>query len=315
MRAPDFWQTDALPARILAPFGAITRALTARRVARPGFDCGVDVICAGNAGTGGAGKTILARHLLALHAARGETPFALTRGHGGALRHPVRVDPAQHDAAAVGDEALLLAASAPTIVARDRAAGARLAVEQGATVIVMDDGLQNPDPVKTAAFLVIDGGAGFGNGRLLPAGPLREPVAAAAARCVAAILIGSDRTGARTALPPGLPVLQATLVTDAARLAGRRVFGFAGIGRPAKFFDSLRDAGADLVASRAFPDHHAYRPSDLDRLAAAAESHGATLATTEKDAVKLPPDFRARCAIISAGLAFEDPAALDRLQP
>lgn len=315
MHAPSFWQTDSRVARALTPFGAITAALTARRVARPGFDCGVPVVCAGNAGVGGAGKTILARHLLALYTARGATPFALTRGHGGNLAGPVRVDPVAHDARAVGDEALLLASSAPTIVARDRAAGARTAVEQGASVIVMDDGLQNPDPVKTASLLVIDGGAGFGNGRLLPAGPLREPVTAAAARCVAAVLIGDDRTGARSALPPDLPVLTARLITDADNLAGHKVVGFAGIGRPEKFFESLRVAGADLVASESFPDHHVYRPADLARLSATAKSRGASLATTEKDAVKLPPDFRNSCAVVTAGLAFDVPAALDRLLP
>lgn len=311
MRAPAFWCAETWPARVLAPFGGITRALTARRLARPGFDCGVPVFCAGNAGVGGAGKTMLARHLLEHLAGRGERAFALTRGHGGRLTGPVRVDRARHGAAEVGDEALLLAATAPTVVARDRAAGARAAVAQGATAIVMDDGLQNPDPLKTAAFLVIDGGAGFGNGRLLPAGPLREPVAAAAARCAAAVLIGDDRAGAAAALPPGLPVLAARIVTDAGRLSGRRVVGFAGIGRPEKFFESLREAGADIAAAIAFPDHHVYRGADLDRLGEAARRHDAQLATTEKDAVKLPPDLRSRCAIIAAGLAFDRPAALD----
>ncbi|UNC15552.1 tetraacyldisaccharide 4'-kinase [Acidiphilium multivorum] len=312
MRAPAFWTTDAFPAPLLAPLGAITRALTARRVAQPGFRSGARVFCAGNAGVGGAGKTILARHLLARLADRGETVFALTRGHGGRLAGPLRVDPARHGAAEVGDEALLLAATAPTIIARDRAAGAAFAVAAGATAIVMDDGLQNPDPVKTASFLVIDGGAGFGNGRLLPAGPLREPVEAAARRCAAAVLIGADRTGARAALPPSLPVLTARLVTDAGQLAGARILGFAGIGRPEKFFESLRDAGAELAGALPFPDHHAYRPGDLARLDAEAGRLGARLATTAKDAVKLPPAFRARCAVIEAGLAFDDPAALDR---
>lgn len=315
MHAPAFWQTDGWPARALAPFGAITAFLTARRLARPGFDCGVPVICAGNAGVGGAGKTIFARHLLGLYAARGRAPFALTRGHGGRLAGPVRIDPARHNANDVGDEAMLLAASAATIVARDRAAGARAAVAAGAGIIVMDDGLQNPDPVKTATFLVIDGGAGFGNGRLLPAGPLREPLARAAARCVAAVLIGEDRTGARAALPADLPVLTARLLTSAATLAGRPVIGFAGIGRPEKFFESLREAGVDLVASVPFPDHHAYHRRDLTRLAAEAASRGAVLATTEKDAVKLAPAFRRSCAIITARLAFDDTNALERLLP
>lgn len=313
---PAFWQHDGIAARILAPLGAITAALTARRVARPGLDCGVPVVCVGNAGAGGAGKTILARYILARYHAHGATPFALTRGHGGRLHGPVLVDPAMHDAGEVGDEALLLAASAPTVVSCNRAAGARLAVASGASVIVMDDGLQNPDLTRTMSLLVIDGGAGFGNGRLLPAGPLREPVTAAAGRCAAAVLIGPDRRGAHAALPPDLPVLTATLAgTSPAALAGRRVIGFAGIGRPEKFFESLHDLRADLVETMHFPDHHRYSAADCTRLQTLAGRSNAILATTEKDAVKLPAAFLEHCVVITAELAFDDPAALDRLLP
>ncbi|HET9146903.1 MAG TPA: tetraacyldisaccharide 4'-kinase, partial [Acetobacteraceae bacterium] len=240
--------------RLLAPLGAVTALATARRVGRLGLELGIPVICAGNAGIGGAGKTILARDILRRLRARGGAAFALTRGYRGRLSGPILVDPRLHGAGDVGDEALLLAATAPAIVAKDRAAGGRLALALGAEMIVMDDGLQNPDLARTLSFLVIDGGAGFGNGRCIPAGPLREPVRAAAARCRAAVLIGDDRHGALGLLPPGLPVLRARLrPRSPIPLAGRRVIGFAGIGRPEKFFDSLREAGAELVRGIGFP--------------------------------------------------------------
>lgn len=314
MKTPRFWAERGPLARALSPLGAIAARITARRLTRPGADCGVPVICIGNAGVGGAGKTILVRHILAHYA--DARPFALTRGHGGALRGPVLVDPTRHTAREVGDEALLLAATAPTILARNRAAGARLAVRHGASVIVMDDGLQNPGLVKTVSFLTIDGGAGFGNGFLLPAGPLREPIAAAAARCAAAVLIGSDSHDASEQLPHDLPVLGARLIPlPPPGLAARPLVAFAGIGRPEKFFETLRDAEATLAAAIPFADHHAYKPRDLVRLADLAARHGAALATTEKDAVKLPEAFRRICLVVPVRLAFDDPEALVRLLP
>ena len=218
------------------------------------------------------------------------------------------------DAALVGDEALLLAGCAPAWVAADRAAGARAAVAAGAGVLVMDDGLQNPGLAKDFSLLVIDGATGFGNGRVIPAGPLREPVAAAAARCAAAVLIGEDRTGARDALPPGLPVLGARLEQQGiADLAGRRVLAFAGIGIPEKFFAGLRAAGAVLAGTAAFPDHHPYTAAELRRVLARAAAAGALAVTTPKDAVRLPADLRARVCVAGVRLVWEEPAALDAL--
>ncbi|MDE2581170.1 MAG: tetraacyldisaccharide 4'-kinase, partial [Rhodospirillales bacterium] len=210
-RAPRFWDAEvgggALPA-LLAPLAALVAAATARRVARPGWRAPVPVLCVGNATVGGAGKTTVALDLAARLARAGRTPHVLLRGYRGTMRGVRRVAPGD-SAALVGDEALLLAEVAPTWVGADRAASARAAVAAGAGALVMDDGLQNPGLVKDVALLVIDGGFGFGNGRVLPAGPLREPVAAAAARCAAAVLIGEDRHGARAALQPALPVLRA----------------------------------------------------------------------------------------------------------
>lgn len=308
--APAFWRTDGWLARALAPLTPITRRITARRVAGPGWTAPVPVICCGNVTVGGAGKTTLAIDLMRRLADAGRSPHALLRGHGGTETGPRRVlpdDPADR----VGDEALLLAATGPTWIGADRSASARLAVAAGAGILVMDDGLQNPTLRKTLSLLVIDGESGFGNARLLPAGPLREDIATGAARCAAAILIGPDRANALARLPPTLPVLRARLIQDPAirALAGQHLTAFAGIARPEKFFTPLRDAGAILGHAIAFPDHHRFTDRDLDRLAAT----GLPLVTTPKDAVRLPASFRARVTVIGVSLAWDDPAALDAL--
>ncbi len=297
---------------LLSPAAAVTARLTARRMARPGWRAPVPVFCAGNVTVGGSGKTTLALDLLARLASQGLAPHALLRGYGGASRGVRRVQP-DDDAALVGDEALLLAAAAPTWIGGDRAASARAAVAAGAQAVVLDDGLQNPTLAKDVSFLVIDGGFGFGNGRLLPAGPLRESVAAGAARCRAAVLIGEDATGASALLPPSLPVLRARLVPDAAAraLAGQRVFAFAGIGRPDKFFATLRACGADVVGTRAFADHHRYTASEIERLQAAAARLDAVPVTTAKDAVRLDPGTPISVAGISLG--WEAPEMLDAM--
>jgi tetraacyldisaccharide 4'-kinase len=215
----------------------------------------------------------------------------------------------------VGDEALLLAQVAPTWVGADRAASAAAAVSAGAKVLLMDDGLQNPTLEKTLSLLVIDGRTGFGNGRVLPAGPLREPVAAAALRCQAAVLIGPDETQAMARLPPALPVLRADLLQDSSihALAGHAVLAFAGIALPEKFFGPLRQAGALLVATRPFADHHRYTPRELDALWREARERDAELVTTPKDAVRLPAAFRTQVRVIGVGLLWQDPAKIDQL--
>ncbi|MBN8874865.1 MAG: tetraacyldisaccharide 4'-kinase [Rhodospirillales bacterium] len=313
-RAPGFWQRDGVVPHLLAPLSALVAAATARRVARPGWHAPVPVLCCGNVTVGGAGKTTLVLDLAARFRAGGVAVHVLLRGYGGRVRGPHRVLP-DDPAAEVGDEALLLAAVAPTWVGGDRAASARAAVAAGAELLLLDDGLQNPTLAKDLSLLVIDGGTGFGNGRVLPAGPLREPVAAGAARCGAAVLIGEDRTGALRHLPPRLPVLRARLVQDAAvaGLRGRRVLAFAGIAHPDKFFTPLAAAGAELVATRAFPDHHSYDAAELDRLLAEADRLAALPVTTPKDAVRLPGPVRARVTVVGVGLAWEDPAARDAL--
>ncbi len=311
MRAPEFWQHDGWLPRLLSPLGALYAAATARRVARAGWQAPVSVLCIGNPGAGGTGKTTVALDLAARLRARGKHVAFLTRGYGGTLRDPVQVDPARHTAAEAGDEALLLAALAPTFLGANRALTARLALQAGADVLLMDDGLQNPTLAKTLSLLLIDGAAGFGNGRVIPAGPLREPVAAAAARCAAAVLIGPDATGALAQLPPGLPVLRARLVSEAPPLGP--LLAFAGIGRPEKFRETLEAAGGDVTRLIPFPDHHPYTEAELLPLLDSAG--GATLVTTPKDMVRIPPALRPRITPVGVRLEWLDAPdpLLDRL--
>jgi tetraacyldisaccharide 4'-kinase len=313
-------------ARLLAPAAALwtLAARLRRRLTRPAR-AAIPVICVGNLTAGGAGKTPVVIALLGLLAERGARPAAVSRGHGGTARGPLRVDPARDRAAQVGDEPLLLAAFAPAWVARDRAAGVAAAAAAGATVAVLDDGFQNPRLAKDLSLLVVDAGAGFGNGRVIPAGPLREPVADGLARAAAVALIGEDAEAARTlaAWPAlgALPVLRARLrpLPTGLPLAGERVVAFAGIGRPEKFFDTLRALGARLAAAHAFADHAPYAPRVLRRMAAEARAADALLVTTEKDAVRLPAAFRPQVMAVPVRLVFDDPAAvaalLDRVAP
>jgi tetraacyldisaccharide 4'-kinase len=316
MRAPELWADDNLPARLLSllsqVFGLAGRLR--RRMARPAR-AGIPVICVGNLVAGGAGKTPVAI-ALALHLrARGQRPHVLTRGYGGRAAGPLRVDPARHDAATVGDEALLLAEAAPTWCARDRVAGARAAAAAGAELLIMDDGFQNPSLHQDLALLVVDGAFGFGNRRLLPAGPLREPIAAGLARAAAVVQLGPDEAGLERLLPPEVARLCAELRPgpQAPPLAGRRIVAFAGIGRPEKFFRSLAEAGAVLVARHAFADHHRYRRRELEDLLAEAAAKDAICVTTAKDRVRLPAELRALITILPTTVIWRDPNALDRL--
>lgn len=313
MRPPRFWQHDGILPHLLLPAAWLydLAGRLRRHVVRP-VHCGVPVICVGNLTAGGSGKTPMALALIALLARRGVHAHALTRGFGGRLRGPLRVDPAVHGVAEVGDEALLLARSAPTWVSADRAAGAKAAVAAGAPLIVMDDGFQNPGLHKDLALLVIDGGVGLGNGRVHPAGPLREVPERAWARCDGAVQVGPD-TAISVPLPAGMPAVAARMIParEAAALRGRPVVGFAGIGRPAKFFETLLELGVDLVSAHAFPDHHAYSDDEVMTLVEEAAAAGAELVTTAKDAVRLPPEARAMVTVVEATLEFAQPAVLE----
>ncbi len=288
--------------------------MTARRVARPGWQAPVPVVCCGNVTVGGAGKTTLVLDLAHRLRERGTRVHILLRGYGGSSHGVRRVMP-NDPSTLVGDEALLLAQVAPTWTGANRAASARCAIAAGAEILLMDDGLQNPTLQKTLSLLVIDGATGFGNGRVLPAGPLREPVRAAVARVHAAVLIEPETSGASRQLPYSLPILCARLVQDAAvhTLAGRRVLAFAGIALPDKFFAPLRDAGAIVAQARRFPDHHPYSDRDLEDLIRSAAALDALLVTTPKDAVRLPAKVRQQVTVIGVRLAWDNQRQIDEI--
>jgi len=268
----------------------------------------------GNLTAGGAGKTPIVRDFAARLRAQGRNPAILSRGYGGRQRGPLRVDPGRHIAADVGDEPLLLARDSPCWIARDRAKGARAIAAAGAGIIIMDDGLQNPQLHQDLRLIAVDGAAGFGNGRAIPAGPLRERAADGLDRADALIVMGEDDTGVAASAAGRLPVIRARLaLAGGPSLAGSRLFAFAGIGRPEKFRATLLEGGAELLAFRAFPDHHAYLKSELIALSAKARDLNAKLATTEKDWVRLSPEWRERVTPIPVAVRWDDESAISAL--
>lgn len=328
MRAPDFWwRRERTPAAsLLAPFGALAGAYASARLKREGRSVGIPVICVGNPTVGGAGKTPTAIHLAHRLAGLGRRAVFLTRGYGGTLRGPAVVDPNRHSAAEVGDEPLLLARAAPVIVGRDRVVAALGAERLGAEVLIMDDGFQNPALAKSLSILVIDAAVGIGNGLCLPAGPLRAPLAPQFERADALLVVGEGAAGeevATHARAAGLSVLAARLAPEAAaaaRLIGRRLFAFAGIGRPAKFFETLNAIGLRPARERAFPDHHVFTESEVDALLREADAGDFTLVTTEKDAARLSGNAAGRMLlraveVLPVRLVPDEPSAheLDRL--
>ena len=315
MRAPEFWRTDNGIARLLEPFGQIVAAITARKIARAKpVRVSVPVICVGNLTTGGTGKTPVAADIAARLRAYGRSPAILLRGYGGNLKGPVRVN-SDHTVDDVGDEALLHARTTPTWVSRNRVRGAEAAMQNGADAIVMDDGHQNPSLAKDLSLVVIDGMTGFGNGRVIPAGPLREPVSRGLARADAIVIMGDDPRDLAGRLSSYAPILRAQLVpsAEARALKGQRVVAFAGIGVPEKFFATLNALGARVIARHPFEDHYAFEGSDIQPILDEAFSVGAIPITTEKDAIRLPADQRQQVNVLSVGVEWEKPAALEAL--
>lgn len=325
MRAPGFWhEAPGLRAALLAPLGALYAAATRRRLAQgPRARVGVPVICIGNLNAGGTGKTPMVIALAERLAARGIAVHAVTRGHGGTEQGPLRVDARQHSAAQTGDEALLIAAFVPTWVARDRAAGARAAVDAGAEVILLDDGFQNGALAHDLSLVVVDAHIGFGNGRVIPAGPLREPVATGLARADLLVSIGEEAAQRRFATGWGtyvpVPRLAGRLepLPTGLPLKGVPVVAFAGIGHPEKFFRTLAAMGADIRAAHGLRDHQPLSDALMTRMLREARAMGAQVVTTEKDAVRLPPALRSQVMTVPVRLQLEDwgpvDAALDRV--
>jgi len=317
VKAPKFWNKDSssmLPL-LLSPLSAayalldkVNRSRTAETTVS------VPVICIGNIVAGGAGKTPVAIAVGQFLLQSGWKVHFLSRGYGGHFTEPTRVVPDVHTSEQVGDEPLLLAAIAPTWVSKNRVSGANEAIKSGAEIIIMDDGLQNPSLHKDISLIVIDGDYGIGNGRLMPAGPLRESLEKAMQRSDAAVIIGA----ANNSLPKGnftIPVFGAKIVPHElqAELVGEKVVAFAGIGRPEKFFKSLRDAGADVIDVVEFPDHYAYEQDDVMKLVEKAALLGAALVTTRKDYVRLSPDAKMMTTVFDIDLVFDKTKGLQKL--
>ena len=316
MREPGFWHGPAsLNSHLLKPLGALYGAVAARRLRRKGLNAGIPVLCVGNYHVGGAGKTPAVLALAKLLGELGETPVVLSRGYGGTLRGPVRVDPGRHAASDVGDEPLMLAGHLPVVVSRNRADGVPLARSRGATVILMDDGFQNPSIVKDVSLIVIDSERGLGNGQVFPAGPLRAPLRPQLARTDALIIVGDGTAAAAVAAEiagQGKPVVRARLKPDetqVASLRSKRVLAFAGIGDPTRFFNTLRASGIDVASQRAFADHHPYSQGEIESLIAEAKRDGLTLVTTEKDLARLR-DQAQPIVPFAVTLEFDEPALL-----
>lgn len=321
MRAPLFWNRPrGLVAALLWPVSLLWQQATRRRLAKGPWEAmPVPVICVGNLTAGGVGKTPTVIALLEILSERGVNAHVVSRGYGGTLPGPVQVDERQHRADEVGDEPLLIAAFGPCWVASDRAAGARAAIAAGAEAVVLDDGFQNPALRKDFSIVVIDAETGFGNGCVLPAGPLRESVAEGLVRAQAVLLVGP--ASARENLCRRHPELrdrrcfggEIRPLQTGMDWSGTRFLAFAGIGRPGKFFATLEGLGGTVVARHAFGDHEVYSRAILQRLEAEAKALGAQLVTTEKDAARLPPEFRRKVLALPVRMQFEDRAGLAAL--
>lgn len=308
MKTPKYWQSNSLISKLLEPAGFVYGTLTQLRLklVKP-RKARIPVICIGNITAGGTGKTPVAVSVAKMLASDMFHPFFISRGYGGRLQN-VMVNNKKHTARDVGDEPLLLSKQAPVIVNADRFAAAETAASEGADAVIMDDGFQNPSLYKDVSFLVFDGHYGTGNGKLIPAGPLRETLADGLKRADAVIILGKDKQD--LAQKCGLPVFYGH--TEAARtgLGDRDVLAFAGIGHPQKFYYTLKQQGFNVVKTVDFPDHHFYTGAELNALLAEARKLNADVYTTEKDYVKIPPLFTRDINVLEISVVWDKPEKL-----
>lgn len=310
MKAPAFWQEVGLAAKLLKPVSCLyanVATLRERMVTPKSFS--VPVICVGNLTMGGTGKTPLVMLLAEKFKERSLRAHVVSRGYGGSLQGPVRVNPSTHRYDEVGDEPLLIASVAPCWVAKERVKGIEAAIAAGAQFILLDDGLQNPTVKKDFSFIVIDGPAGFGNSHVFPAGPLREPVEWGLRRAQAFIVIGEDKRQLTLKLAAQAPVFTGALKSDEQTidsLKGKSLIAFAGTGRPSKFFDGLKHEGLDVIAAHEFADHHPYTNAEIKSLLKEAESKKARLVTTAKDMTRIPGAYQQQIKPVPITLVLDN---------
>lgn len=290
MKTPKFWNNKGLISTLLLPISSIYGAITQLRIkfSTP-YKCSAKVICIGNITAGGVGKTPIAIAMAEKYIKEGKKVFFVTRGYKGKLKN-ILVDLTTHTPEETGDEARLLAQTAPTIISPQRDIGAKMAVSMGAEVIIMDDGFQNPSLYKDESWLVFDGNIGIGNGRIIPAGPLRETLKNGQKRAQHIIIMGKDTTN----LAPkcNLPIHYGHIEPKPFELTNKRVLAFAGIGHPQKFYNTLQTNGYEVIKSIDFADHHQYTINDIAQIKEIAQKENLSIVTTEKDYIKLSDEMK-----------------------
>jgi tetraacyldisaccharide 4'-kinase len=315
MKTPSFWHADGFIPKLLEPLAQLYKCLSfLERSLRSKTKIDVPVLCIGNLVSGGAGKTPIALSIGQKLNAKHNISF-LTRGYGGIEAGPIEVNPDEHSSYEVGDEALILSEVGPTWVSRNRIAGAIAAKNAGFEIVIMDDGFQHTSLVKTLSFVIIDGPYGFGNGRLIPAGPLREPIYSGLKRADIIVLVGEVNPSIIELLPNNKPLLRASLVPAemGTQLSNNNVIGFAGIGRPTKFLETLEKMGLNIIDFVAFPDHYRFRESEIRELYEKATEVDAILVTTFKDMKRVPKNVAHLCQPIGITVVWEDDSEIQQL--
>ncbi|MBR1600900.1 MAG: tetraacyldisaccharide 4'-kinase [Alphaproteobacteria bacterium] len=308
MKTPKYWQSNSLTSKFLSPFGAIYGFATQLRLRlKSPRKVSIPVICIGNITAGGTGKTPVSLSIAKLLTNEMYHPFFVSRGYGGKLQNVI-VNSKKHTAKDVGDEPLLLSKQAPVVVNANRYEAAQKAVEQGADVIIMDDGFQNPSLYKDLSFMVFDGNYGIGNGKIIPAGPLRETLENGRKRADAVIILGKDKH--ELAKRCDLPMFSGHTEAIQTTINNQDVIAFAGIGHPQKFYHTLKQQGFNVVKTIDFPDHHFYTRDELENIINEAEQLNAQIYTTSKDFVKIPPLYSQDINVLEIAVVWDNPEEL-----